>query len=74
MPSFDSEQFNMLNKILTETEDNLELKKEDNPKVISYYQLISVYTEGVKSKSSDDLNGVFNNPGLSILFTPHAFL
>ncbi len=36
-PSFNSKQFNILNKILAETKDNLELKKEDNPKVLSYY-------------------------------------
>ena len=36
-PSFDFKQFNVLNEILAETEDNLELKEEDNPEVLFYY-------------------------------------
>ena len=36
-PSSNSKQFNILNKTLAKTEDNLELKKENNPKVLFYY-------------------------------------
>ena len=64
----------MLNETLVETEDNLELKKEDNFKVFSYYQLLSVYTKGAESENCDDFNGVFDNLGLSTLLTLHVSL
>jgi len=47
MPSSNFKQFNILNKILAETENNLKLKKEDNPKVLSHYQLLFIYTKKI---------------------------
>ena len=72
-PSSNSKQSNILNKTLAKTKDNLELE-EDDPKVLSYYQLLSIYTKGAKSKGSNDLNSVFNNLGSSTSFTPYTFL
>ena len=73
-PSSNSKQSNVLNKTLAKTEDNLELKEEDNPKVFFCYQLLFIYIEGAESEGSDDLNGVFDDLGSSILFTPYASL
>ena len=36
-PSSDSEQSDTLNKTSVNTEDNLKLKKSDNPKILFYY-------------------------------------
>ena len=66
-PSSNSKKSNTLNKASAETKDNLELKKENNPKVLSHYQLLSIYTEGAKSKG-------YNNLGLSTSLTLHASL
>ena len=80
-PFSNFKQSNALNKTLVDTKDNLklekdnlELEKEDNPKVLFYYQLLSVYTEGAESEGYNNLNSIFNNPGLSTLLTLCASL